>query len=373
MHEIFHRYTGYLKNNKSVQIIAKFTIENNLIHELQRLIEISIIQNQFNDFQFLNSEFVNKKKFHEYYRKNLTQGIAKFDSPRGKGMLCYNLANHYRHLGDDLYSSFSYYIKAKRYEPNYLTKYYWWHEIAGVLFLSNHFAFAEKFYRKSIELDKSQVCIPFTYCLLADCLFQNTKFSEASKFYEQYFDEVLGMNKKIMLYFGFKQSLCNTMIEKGYENTVIQNRESVNIFHKAREKNSEELYYKSIELHPLMYLAWNDLGSMYFSQRKFNEAFDAFFIAALIIQTDEDIWMDCLLSAIFTISDELAESIFLVMVQLFGVEILNKITIMVNERLRFSITDTIATLKLFSAMADSFKKFSRDIYMPPAEEYRIYL
>ena len=50
-----------------------------------------------------------------------------------------------------------------------------------------------------------------------------------------------------------------------------------------------------------------------------------------------------------------------------------KLTIMVNERLRFSITDTIATLKLFSAMADSFKKFSRDIYMPPAEEYRIYL
>lgn len=52
---------------------------------------------------------------------------------------------------------------AKKLNPSYLEKPYWWSEVGGVLFISLHEKFAEKFYRKSIEIDVRKINSPLNY------------------------------------------------------------------------------------------------------------------------------------------------------------------------------------------------------------------
>lgn len=367
---ILYQYNGPFKNQKSLTSVAEFAIENNYIYELQELIEKSITHNLKLDFEYLNSAFLRRKEFHHYFRKNLLKAIDAFPDKTVKARQCYNLGNQYR-SSNDLYLAFTYYRKASKFNPDYLNRYYWWHELAGIVFLSSHFLFAEKFYRNSIDKDLKKDNIPFTYCLLADCLFHQTKFSEAISYIERYICEVLKMGKVYSGYYAFKNTLCKNLINLGYENTNLKNRESVVLYKKAINENDESLLYESIKLYPLMYYAWHRLGDIYRQRKDFDKAYDAYLTAAIIIETDHELWIDCMGAAIAKGSEELATGIFGVMYQMFGRGVLNDLAEIFSRELKLSPKDLEETMKSFIELAEVYENsLVKETYTPPPIVYR---
>lgn len=111
------------------------------------------------------------------YPHLLQQFINEVKDNSMKGSLYYNLANNLRQE-DRMNDSISCYLKARKYEPDYLNRNYWWKELAGVMFVSGHPRFAELFYKKAISLsaEEEKENLPL---LLSDCLVAQGKYREA--------------------------------------------------------------------------------------------------------------------------------------------------------------------------------------------------
>ena len=111
------------------------------------------------------------------YPHLLQQFINEVKDDSMKGCLYYNLANNLRQE-DRMNDSISCYLKARKYEPDYLNRNYWWKELAGVMFVSGHPRFAELFYKKAISLsaEEEKENLPL---LLSDCLVVQGKYREA--------------------------------------------------------------------------------------------------------------------------------------------------------------------------------------------------
>ena len=86
-----------------------------------------------------------------------------------------------------LYSTSLYYQNARRFEPEYKERFYWWYEYAGILFMSGHPKIAESFYLKSYELEP-EINTPLIFGLIGDCKFFQGKFSESIDFYNKLTD-----------------------------------------------------------------------------------------------------------------------------------------------------------------------------------------
>ncbi len=111
------------------------------------------------------------------YPHLLQQFINEVKDDAMKGSLYYNLANNLRHE-NRRNDSISCYLKAQKYEPDYLNRNYWWKELAGVMFVSGHPRFAELLYKKAISLTAGEE-IDNLPLLLSDCLVVQGKYSEA--------------------------------------------------------------------------------------------------------------------------------------------------------------------------------------------------
>ena len=112
------------------------------------------------------------------YQKLLSECISWTPVEESKGPLFYNLANSMRTL--DLHESFSFYRQAAKSEPDYKNRFYWWQEVAGVLYLMRHYKFAENFYRKARKL-APQLCREDINILIADCLVCQGRLENALK------------------------------------------------------------------------------------------------------------------------------------------------------------------------------------------------
>jgi tetratricopeptide (TPR) repeat protein len=128
-----------------------------------------------------------------------------------KGCLYYNLANSLRHY-DKLTDSISCYLKARKYEPDYLNRNYWWKELAGVMFVSGHPRFAELFYKKAMSLSgKDEISnLPL---LISDCLVVQGKYEEACYTENQYLSNI-SSETDVNDYLLFKFSITRMMFEQ---------------------------------------------------------------------------------------------------------------------------------------------------------------
>jgi tetratricopeptide (TPR) repeat protein len=181
----------------------------------------------------------------------------------------------------------------------------------------------------------------------------------------------LEMGKIYSGYYAFKNTLCKNLINLGYENTSLKNRESAVLYKKAINDNDESLLYESIKLYPLMYYAWHQLGNIYRQRKDFDKAYDAYLTAAIIIETDHEFWIDCMGAAIAKGSDELATGIFGVIYQMFGRGVLNDIAEIFSRELKLSPKDLEETMKSFIELAEVYENsLLKETYMPPPIVYR---
>ena len=141
--------------------------------------------------QLLLAQLVMMKVFIDdgaLYPRLVQQFINEVKDDSMKGCLYYNLANSLRQY-DKSTDSISCYIKARKYEPDYLNRNYWWKELAGVMFVSGHPRFAELFYKKAMSLSEENDThnLPL---LLSDCLVVQGKYAEACDTETKYLSKI---------------------------------------------------------------------------------------------------------------------------------------------------------------------------------------
>ena len=115
-------------------------------------------------------------QYDKLYNDLLSNYLASDIDDSFKGRLFYNLANSVRDV--NAYESFSYYMKAVKYEHTYKNLYYWWQEVAGVFYITKHFKIAEQFYKKARMLSPEK-CRNDIEILISDCLICQGRIDDA--------------------------------------------------------------------------------------------------------------------------------------------------------------------------------------------------
>jgi tetratricopeptide (TPR) repeat protein len=111
-----------------------------------------------------------------FYRNLLSRYLESEQDVSTKGLLCYNLANSIRRI--DYHEALNLYFQATRFAPFYRKMSYWWEEVGGVLYLTGHYFFAERFYKKARKISQNK-CREDIGILIADCQICQGKIKEA--------------------------------------------------------------------------------------------------------------------------------------------------------------------------------------------------
>lgn len=150
------------------------------IVKLPKLFNIAVQYHHHDIAQYLLFVIFRSKSGNDQYDKLyndlLSNYLASDIDDSFKGRLFYNLANSVRDV--NAYESFSYYMKAVKYEHTYKNLYYWWQEVAGVFYITKHFKIAEQFYKKARMLSPEK-CRNDIEILISDCLICQGRIDDA--------------------------------------------------------------------------------------------------------------------------------------------------------------------------------------------------
>lgn len=289
-------YSGKFKNPETLLNIGKISFEKNRIAEFQELVEQSINYKNCNDFQLLNAAYLFFKTTSltitkDYYKENLLKILSTIKDNNIKGMLCYNLANSFR-ASSETRDAIKYYILAKKLEPDYLNRDYWWYEFAGCLFQAEHYKWAEKCYLKAQKL--SRHFEPLMFALIGDCLFFQGRFTEALKWLNKYLKSTKESNSEFCL----KHFIAKVLIDKKLENFKRNPQLAISLVDKAiKEQNESNVITtlkKAIKMDPLCGLAWFNYGISLNKMKQFRKSFIAFLTCCLIQDWDREAWLNAL-------------------------------------------------------------------------------
>ena len=327
--------------------IIKKGIEENSILEIQNLSKSSLEKNIVEIFQFINLSiltFDNEKRLTGLYKDNLLFALENLKDKSLIGVLSYNLANSYRST-QELYLASKYYHVARKNEPGYLEKFYWWYEYAGVLFLASHYLLSEKFYRKSYKLNKGYN-VPSIYSLIGDALFFQGKFTVA----KNEFDKFLSIDSNIPNEAIFlKKKICENFILSNLDNVAFDIPKSKELTEQAFFAQNPQKLAEAIEIYPLNGLAWFNYGVFLNDNNDLENAFTAFLTAACIQDWDKEAWKNCLLISMNLKKKDEIILIYNVMLDKFGVESLNYIS---EHFLKDSTVDKALIADLIKMLSD---------------------
>lgn len=164
--ETWLMFLNRLKEDKLLNISAVFS--EAILCECNEIAEYTLLR------VFMAS--LKDDKYKTLYVELLSEYLSSDYPSEVKGRVLYNLANSIRSV--NIYEAFSYYIKAAKYQTLYKEMYYWWQELAGVLYITRHYKFAELFYKKAKRLAPKK-CRDDIGILIADCLVCQGRIDEA--------------------------------------------------------------------------------------------------------------------------------------------------------------------------------------------------
>ena len=329
--------------------MIKQAIKSNSVVEVESLSKTIIEKNRIDLLQFINFSiltFDKESKFTNLYRTNLIDAIENVKDRSLIGTLSYNLANSYRSK-HQLYLASKYYQKARKNENDYLNRSYWWSEYAGVLFLSSHYACAEKFYKKSHNLN-SEEKFPLIHSLIGDTLFFQGKFSDAKIEFEKFINVDSNFPREEIF---LKIIVCQNFVSAELHNTTFEIAKSTELAEQAfADKNLEKLA-EAIQAYPLNGLAWFNYGVFLNKKDHFESAFMAFLTTACIQDWDKEAWKNCLLIAFNLQKKEDFILIYYAMLEKFGVESVNYISEHLLKDPNLDKEGTLKVIEIFSSLA----------------------
>jgi len=154
------------------------------IDEITKVEESNILES-FLLTSLVKSEIVSsdKKTKIEGYLKNCIGRARAAGYKELEGCYYYNLGNHYRsrNINRDAVCC---YLQARKLEADYLTRDYFWAELAGVLFGIEKFNASAYCYQKSLNLGAGEPTKP----LLADALMFSGQYQKALDLFSEYLD-----------------------------------------------------------------------------------------------------------------------------------------------------------------------------------------
>lgn len=350
----FANYYGQLLNPIFLFEMIKNGIETNSILEIQKFSKATIEKNRLDIFQLINFSIItfnNEGRLTELYQSNLLNAIEKLEDKSLIGTFSYNLANSYRST-HELFLASKFYQNARKNEPKYLDKFYWWFEYAGVLFLSSHFCFAEKFYKKSYELN-NEYFAPLIFSLLGDSLFFQGKFSEAKDEFDKFLSvESEFSSEEIFL----KRQVCENFILARLDNISFNIEKSQELTEKAFKDKNHEMLTEAIACFPLNGLAWFNYGVFLKDNKDIKNAFTAFLTAACIQDWDKEAWKNCLLISFNLNNLDGLLLIYNVILNKFGIESVNYIAEHLLKDPNLEKETKVKLVKAFSNLATTRKQ-----------------
>lgn len=198
------------------------------------------------------------------------------------GVCYYNLGNFYGSL-DKYFKAISHYNKARRNEPSYNKRSYFWYEIGMLLFNSGRNFFACNAYKKSLSL-KNEFSVRAKY---ADALIHIGKYTKGIEELQQYCD---AMNQNKELYWCLKLEVLDQIksqynIKDGKREVTASNAICCN--HKSIEK---ENIIKAISLDLLNHYAWFSMGLVAYEEKNIEDSLWAFLWSAMCSELCVDAW-----------------------------------------------------------------------------------
>lgn len=255
--------------------------------------ELALISN-VNILTSSRTSNISKKLAIELFLKNRIKTSIKQNNISQIGISHYNLGNFYRGQGS-FYESVKNYIAAKRFEPKYLNQEYYFHELAGVLFLEERYSISAKLYLKAIELGGNEL----SKILYADALMYSGKYQESVDVFLN-LDDTKDLNDEFQLKF-----LClRIILEK--KNLKTQNRKKDEANNLAKISNDDNLNVakekldKALDLDLLCGLAWFNLGRVQAKEVNFADAMFSFIMAGIIYDNDIEAWKNATICAFYT-------------------------------------------------------------------------
>ena len=350
----FEKYNGQFLNPIFLFEIIKKGIESNSILEVQNLSKATIEKNRLDIFQLVNFSiltFNNEGRLTDLYQRNLLAVIEKIEDKSLIGTFSYNLANSYRST-HELYLASKFYQNARKNKPKYLDKCYWWFEYAGVMFLSSHYCFSEKFYKKSYELNNENFT-PLIFSLLGDSLFFQGKFSEA----KVEFDKFLNLKSDFSYEEIFlKRQVCENFILAKLDKISFDYEKSRELTEQAFKGKDPEMLTEAIASYPLNGLAWFNYGVYLKDNNDNKNAFTAFLTAACIQDWDKEAWKNCFLISLNLNRLEGLILIYNVILNKFGIESVNYIAEHLLKDPNLEKEVKIKLVKAFSDLATKRKQ-----------------
>lgn len=368
-----HNYVGRYKSFPSLLAISEAAVADNCIMELQRLIDNAIINDNYDDFQALNYGLFkadnNRPTLRSMYERNIIAAIEGLNDGVSRGTLCYNLGSLYRNTGD-YYLAGTYYQKARKLYPEYLSRSYWWMEYAGILALAGHYRFSGHFYKKFIELDPINERFAFSLGLLADVQFRDYQFSNSLESIDSYLNEVAKMVKLPDMIFVFMRDVITWLKESGFADGVYDLQKS-DQFLEQEISNPENGFMDSIKADPLNYSSLFNQAKYLINMESWEEALPFLKASAVISNAEIEIWVNYIEVNIRLEDFENAFLVFLTMIQVFGPTITNELT----DRVASSTMPLADKQKNISNYQTWEEKIREELlsqwYRPPAEIVRM--
>ena len=184
---IDERVINYIPNDICIEFIYCLPIEK--LPQLYNFFKVAVQVNRNEIVQAILMQVflcsIKRNDFKTLYKDLIRYYLTYGDENAPKGNFLYNLANSMRE--ESCHEAFFLYMKALKYEPTYKDRYYWWQEVAGVLYITEHYIFATNFYRKSRDLNP-QLCRQDIDILISDCLVCQGRLFEAQVEEKHYID-----------------------------------------------------------------------------------------------------------------------------------------------------------------------------------------
>lgn len=219
------------------------------------------------------------------------------------GICFYNEANILRSLRRHT-QAIKCFNKARKLEPEYEKRGYFWHELAGSLFGKMRYSLSSKCYKKAIDLEPNK---SHYWCLYADASMLSGNYAEAEKWFKKYLDDV--ENKEPLWVLKYHCLSCTIESEN---KTSKQSRKISRAFKLANEakKGDIDKINKAFDLDLLCNFAWVKFAELLHEDKKYFASLNGFLWAAICNETDLTSWANAFSLAFTEKKDSLAILIF---------------------------------------------------------------
>jgi tetratricopeptide (TPR) repeat protein len=177
------------------------------------------------------------------------------------------------------------YRRAAEVDPEYLTRAYWWAELAGILFVSGRFAMSAQLYERAYELDPSNL-YGRNY---ADALLFRGSYRQAAQLLDKHLVEVTEEESEWVL-----KSIALQYVRDFTRREEQRRRpgDALDLFIGVSSATDvpERLCRDALQLDALSGIAWFNLANGFLHQGKHEDALSAYLAAAVTTPADVEAW-----------------------------------------------------------------------------------